>query len=220
MLTLPSELIVLIGTYLDFQDFCRLKNTCSRMCKSLEQYKVKGASLDIWKKAIEFDKPKIIKSLLHSVLEFVAEEQPFFIHAVEKGNPEIVDLLLQDQRFDPCVVNESNVNALEIALNNCHIQIFQMLLADGCVDPSADDSLVIEIASQIGNLQILQLLLEDHRVDPSSDDSYSLRIASESGHIQIAELLLADDRVDPSAEINEAVRWLQRMVIWKLYSCY
>jgi hypothetical protein len=103
ILTIPPELQILIGSFLDFKDFHRLKSTCSCLSKSLEQYKVKGASVDIWEKAIQFDKPKIIKSLLHSVIEFIAEIQTFFVEAAKNGNAEIVELLLQDQRFDPCV---------------------------------------------------------------------------------------------------------------------
>jgi hypothetical protein len=94
ILTIPTELQILIGSFLDFKDFLRLKSTCWTMCKSLEDYNVKGASLDDWKKAIQYDKPKIIKSLLHSVVDFDAAEQTFFIMAAEEGNAEIVELLL------------------------------------------------------------------------------------------------------------------------------
>jgi hypothetical protein len=115
ILTIPTELQILIGCFLDFKDFCRLKSTCRTLSNSLEQYKVKGASLDIWKKAIQFEKPKIIKILLHSVIEFAAEEQSFFILALERENAEVVKLLLQDQRFDPCVSTKWNMSTLFIS---------------------------------------------------------------------------------------------------------
>jgi ankyrin repeat protein len=202
MSSIPTELLILIGAYLDFKDFNRLKRTCSRLWKSLEQYKVKGASQDVWKKA---NKTQIIKSLLHSVIDFAAEEQIFFIMAAESGNVGIVELLLQDQRFDPSVTIKLNMNAFQIASNEGHLQIVKLLLSDTRVDPATRNNYAIQVASKNEHFQIVELLLADTRVDPSPNDAFAFRMASENGHYEIVQLLLADDRVDPSARDNYAI---------------
>jgi hypothetical protein len=217
-LNIPTELQILIGSYLEFKDFCQLKSSCLRIENSLEQYKVRSASLDVWKKAIQFDKPKVIKGLLHSGIDFIADIQILFVLATGKGKATIVELLLQDPRFDPCVRNNSNRSALYIASKNGYLKIVKLLLTDSRVDPSADDNCAIQVASRRGHHEVVQLLLADTRVDPSANDNYGIRMASKWGHFKVILLLLAHASVDPSVEDNCAIQVASNIA--KLFNCY
>lgn len=72
------------------------------------------------------------------------------------------------------------------------------LLAEGTVDPSADDNDAICTAARYGYTAVLQHLLTDPRVDPSTDDNYPIRVAVDTNNLAIVKALLADPRVDPT----------------------
>ena len=84
--------------------------------------------------------------------------------------------------------------------------IFETLLEDPRVDPSAYNNYAIVFASDNGHLEVVKLLLKDPRVDPSAKDNYSIELASENGHHEVVKLLLKDPRVDPSDDNNYAIR--------------
>ena len=125
----------------------------------------------------------------------------------EKGDSEVVELLLVDPRVDPSVDNNY---AIWMASQKGHDKVVELLLANSRVDPSDGDNFAIRLASQYGRYKVVELLLADPRVDPSAEDNYAIRFASANGHDKIVELLLADPRVDPSADNNYAIRWASR----------
>src|SRR3989304_2972515 len=63
----------------------------------------------------------------------------------EKGDSEIVELLLADPRVDPSAVNNWTIR---FASENGHDKVVELLLADPRVDPSADNNFAIRIASE------------------------------------------------------------------------
>ena len=104
----------------------------------------------------------------------------------EKGDIEIVELLLADPRVDP----SANDNyAIELASQKGHDKVVELLLVDPRVDPSAYDNYAIRMASQNGHDKVVELLLADPRVDPSADNNYAIQLASQKGHDKVVELL-------------------------------
>ena len=73
---------------------------------------------------------------------------------------EIVELLLQDIRIDPSILNNQ---AIRFASENGHLSIVKLLLADSRVDPSDSNDQAIRLASE--NLVLMLITqLEYHRV--------------------------------------------------------
>src|SRR3972149_6208605 len=66
---------------------------------------------------------------------------------VEKGDSEVVKLLLADPRVDP---SANDNNATHEASKNGHEKVVKLLLAHPRVDPSADDNYAIRLASVNG----------------------------------------------------------------------
>ncbi|KAJ3194695.1 hypothetical protein HK101_002169 [Irineochytrium annulatum] len=154
--------------------------------------------------------------------------------ACERGNEQIVRMLLADPRVDPSDLGDQ---ALTLACKLGHTRIAELLLNTGRVDPSADGSVALRHAAREGRAAILQMLIDTGRADPAADDNQAIRAASayghaecasillacstvdpacssntsirsacERGHLRVVEILLADDRVDPSALANECIR--------------
>lgn len=89
--------------------------------------------------------------------------------AIEVGNNEIVNLLLNDERI------ELNVDHLIRAIrNDVGIEIIRTLLEDGRIDPSENDNEALIIASARGDVDTVRLLLTDPRVDPSARNNEAL----------------------------------------------
>ena len=124
--------------------------------------------------------------------------------ASANGHPEVVKLLLADNRVDPAA---NNNNAIKMASLRGHPEVVKLLLANNRVDPGADTNYVIKFASENGRTEVVKLLLADPKVDPAADNNYAIRLASQRGHPEVVRLLLADDKVDPAAENNYAIRW-------------
>jgi hypothetical protein len=121
--------------------------------------------------------------------------------AAELNLPEVVALLLKDDRVDPT----ANRQEALIAASRCSLDCIKVFLEDGRVDLSADDSAVLLRSAQSGGTT-LDFLLQQDGVDPSADDSKALRIAAKSGQSNAVYNLLVDGRADPSARDCEAVR--------------
>lgn len=108
----------------------------------------------------------------------------------------IVKYLLSTGRID----SETIFDALENAIRNNNLEIFEILLNHSSIDPSRDNNHLISGASLGGNIDIVNLLLSDKRVDPSDDYNSAICLASTEGHVEIIKTLLNDKRVDPSDE--------------------
>jgi hypothetical protein len=126
-----------------------------------------------------------------------------FIKAVDTGDAELVDLLLQDPRVDPSV--RAN-GAIRYASTVGYLSVVERLLQDPRVDPSASGNWPILQASQNGHLAVVDRLLQKSCVDPSVCNNYAIRHASGYGHLAVVDRLLQDSRVDPSADNNYAIR--------------
>ncbi|KNC51587.1 uncharacterized protein AMSG_07494 [Thecamonas trahens ATCC 50062] len=121
------------------------------------------------------------------------------------GDPELVAILLADDRIDPTANGSSAVRGAAKAGN---VEVLAMLLADGRLDPdnTEDDAPALTIACLFcSNLEVIYMLLADDRVNPERNDNSAIRAAAEKGRTDVVRLLLADARVDPSDEGNEAI---------------
>jgi ankyrin repeat protein len=171
--------------------------------------------------SVEHDKVLAVTSLLRDRrVDPTIEENKAVILACEKGNSEIVKLLLQgtlssvyrsnwilsqdlkltllaDRRIDP--YDHFN-KAFVLACQNGHVEVVQILLQDKRVDPSARSSWAVQVASQNGHTNIVALLLQDPRVNPSGNENYAIQAACMNGHKDIVGLLLQDARVVPPAD--------------------
>jgi ankyrin repeat protein len=133
------------------------------------------------------------------------------LEACKLGNPEIVEILLQDGRSDPTATmlggcpsasiifaSDPPFEAEEEVLQD-YLQVLQLLIDDGRADPGACQSQALINAATKGFTAAVQLLLQQPAVDPAAGESQALRVASWYGYPDIAEILLADGRSDPNA---------------------
>ncbi len=79
------------------------------------------------------------------------------ILASKIGHPEVVKLLLADDRVDP------SYKAIIQASRYGHPEVVKLLLTDDRIDPSAQNNDAIMRASSEGNLKVVKLLLADKR---------------------------------------------------------
>ncbi len=85
-----------------------------------------------------------------------------FNKAVEIGNVDKVQLLLNDPRVDPTADDNW---AIQSASRRGHTEVVRLLLADPRVDPAALGNYAIQLASHNGHLEVVRLLANDPRVD-------------------------------------------------------
>lgn len=90
-------------------------------------------------------------------------------------------------------------------MDDHHLEVMKLLLADPCVDPAANDNYAIRHAVVENNLPSLKLLLADNRVDPTSHGNYVFRHAVMQGYLGIVKLLLATPSFRKNTQMmNEA----------------
>jgi len=118
-----------------------------------------------------------------------------FIRACKVGDTEKVKSLLT--KVDP---SGDNNYAIRLAIENGHVEIVRLLMADDRVDPSDHYNNAFRVACKRGYVEIVSLLLSDPRVTPTSSYNAAIRFASKMGHVEIAKLLMADKRVNPKGE--------------------
>ena len=90
-------------------------------------------------------------SKLYLFFYFFENIQKLFNKACKYNHIEIVKLLLQDPRVDPC--DKYNITII----------VVKLLLQDSRVDPSDHNNLAIRWASQNGHIEVVKLLLQDPR---------------------------------------------------------
>ncbi|KAJ3020587.1 UNVERIFIED_CONTAM: hypothetical protein HDU68_010111 [Siphonaria sp. JEL0065] len=137
--------------------------------------------------------------------------------AYERGNSEVVSSLLRDPRVDPAMGSDGMMMAFEnghksvvaILLQNLpineeilsfadygHLEILDMLLVDGRVDPSADGNRTVRSAAANDRVNVVARLLQDPRVDASGDNNQALANAcGVQGNLELVQILLQDERV-------------------------
>ena len=80
------------------------------------------------------------------------------------GSLGIVKYLLADERANPCVRDDDGNNAIGLASQYGHVEIVKTLLADGRIDPSANDNYAIMKAFMNGHGEVVKILQADPRV--------------------------------------------------------
>ncbi|KAJ3125533.1 hypothetical protein HK100_010747 [Physocladia obscura] len=139
-----------------------------------------------------------------------------FVLSATKGHVAVVRMFLSNPlmndpqiRHIPGILRQS-ADALCIAfihaVQNKHMEIVLLLLADPRVDPTIWNNFALVCAAEFGHADIVSLLLQDPRVDPSARKNESLYYACKNGHISIVKLLLANPQSDPDAENNLAIK--------------
>ena len=85
-----------------------------------------------------------------------------FLHeAIEEGEPEIVNAILENPHIDP---SSDENSAIIFAVSKDRRKIVERLLQDPRVDPSAQNNRAINEAESHGYTDIIPLLLNDRRV--------------------------------------------------------
>ncbi len=110
------------------------------------------------------------------------------------GNPDVVDLLLQ-QGADPNIASQNSLHVMPLhsAVAARHLDIARELLAEGA-DPNArqqDGFTPLHEAAQNGQAEMVELLLA-YAADPAAtkdDGQTALDLARVSGHGDVVELL-------------------------------
>ena len=165
--------------------------------------------------------PHIVKLLL-SVREIKGFDDALLV-ASEKGFADVVKLLLVDGRANPKYRDTHNsyyntnpayrsskphyvYDSLQIASQNGHTDVVNLLLRDGRADPTARKYRAIILAHDKHQYPTLERLLLDSRIDPIIKLNMGLIIASFYGQADRVRSLLADSRTNPSTGHNEALR--------------
>jgi len=125
---------------------------------------------------------------------------PFYI-ACEKGQTEIVKVLLNDQRVDKTNVTNSGSTSFYIACQNGHIEVVKLLLLNEkriyLNKASYTGETPFYIACQNGHIEIVKLLLNDERVDinkANKDGTTPFFVACLNGHIEIVKYFFSSGR--------------------------
>ena len=104
------------------------------------------------------------------------------------GNLDIVQALLQDQRFDKAVRQPGLISQ---ALYEGRTEIALLLLSD----PRTNIVSCLLIACGVGQIEVVKMLLLDPRVDASEADNCCLGTAIVCGFIDIVKLLMENETV-------------------------
>jgi hypothetical protein len=115
----------------------------------------------------------------------IGGSQPF-ITAAERGDLELMELLLQNSPNDPAgeTKDEKRYNTGDKDTSNA----------------------AIRIAARNGYINIVRLLMKDPRVDPSAANNFALNWSYYGGHKDVAMLLLTDKRVRDKVDLMPKTR--------------
>lgn len=126
--------------------------------------------------------------------------------ASERGYPDVVAVLLADERVDPNAAGgRATSRPFVLACEKGHLEVVRHFLSHPAVIPDINESEALRLASKYGHVTVVEELLLDGRCDPNSCNSYSLIWACNNGHPEVVKVLLNDDRTDPSIEDNRAI---------------
>jgi hypothetical protein len=102
------------------------------------------------------------------------------------GVLKIVDNLLQDNKVDPRVSNDS---AIFHASEKGYIDVLNRLLEDNRVNPAVSNNYAIYLASKYGQIKAVKRLLQDNRVNASANNNEAIRFALMNCHYETAYIL-------------------------------
>lgn len=116
-----------------------------------------------------------------------------FLSAARNGRVEILDMILQDPRFDfTACAYEALLEATQYDEN---IPVVERLLQDKHLDPSSCSGEVLIRAASNGHTEVVRRLLKDSRIDPSVCKNKALHSSLEEGHLDVVKLILNDHRI-------------------------
>ena len=120
--------------------------------------------------------------------------------AIEKGNLNLLKLMLQDSRFNPSAFSaklfqvlfqQPDAYYLEHHGNDrIAVEILKLLLNDKRIDPSVIDNQPLKLAVKVGDPKLVELLLVDGRVDPTVGNDSLILQATQNGFEDVAILLV------------------------------
>lgn len=150
--------------------------------------------------------------------------QEQFKEAIEKNNLTKIQLLLNDNRFDPSAYNNYyTLFAIVFASQNGHSDIVKLLLSDPRVDPTDDNNFSIIMASKNGHREVVKLLLNDNRIIPAKYSNYAIQQACQNGHTDIVQLLWQNKKVKNTLKYDNLELYnklIQRDITNKLNGFY
>jgi hypothetical protein len=191
---LPVDLQQIISSYLGLKDTVNFYESCPRISPSvlsccntptINDLQSIQDNAKMFECVLEYS--RVTKQTLQNFLTEIATHTRII-------NKDVIKMLLKDPRIDP----SEKKFVFKIASEFGNFELFEILLKDHGVDPSASNNKAIRSASANGRTKIVATLLQDGRVDPSVKGNEAIRSASRNGHFKIVEMLLKDHRVDPS----------------------
>ncbi|KAJ3377634.1 hypothetical protein HDU84_008365 [Entophlyctis sp. JEL0112] len=96
--------------------------------------------------------------------------------------------------------------ALRFATEHRLADVVFALLEIPEVDPSVNDSAVLQMAAAVGHARLVEKLLEDSRVNAAALNGEALKLAARGGHTDVMRILLWQESVDPSEDDNAALQ--------------
>ena len=213
---LPTEVIGIIGSYLDLETHNALRATCSSVRLYVPAFIVVGFKKY---KKLYFRHIRYSRNIEYHVY--------LDIHHKALTMEQVVFLYNNKVYYELCRIarkvidNPEAYNGIDLLYEDCYLltaaadvddlQLLTRLLQVPQMDPAAGDNRALLRAASLGRLEIVQFLLRDPRVDPSDCSNGIITLASCMGHFAVVQALLQDPRVDPSVRDNFAIGWASLM---------
>ena len=145
--------------------------------------------------------PILIKQSILDGVNTSKDNQMLIKFASQNGYPDIIEMLLKDDRVNPVVHNNLPI---AYAAENGHLDAVKVLMNDKRVDPSDHNNDAIKYALRNNHLTVVKELLKDKRVVDKlePDDRYKIRIELEHGY----KSLFKD--IERKMKSNESIKHL------------
>jgi hypothetical protein len=161
---------------------------------------------------VNITKVNVAKKILNDNPELISYQNSkgdsLLIEASQRGNTEIVELLLATDQSHPEFRNNEGYTALMYASRYGHNEIVELLLATGQSHPEYQSKYrytPLMLASIHGNVEIVKLLLATGQSHPEFINNFgetALIFASKYGYSDIVRLLLATGQSHPEYRNN------------------
>jgi len=135
--------------------------------ENLNQYLSKRFIREITK-AIDANNPKMVEDLIKKADTNIADPDGFtaLMCAAERGQTEIVELLLKNKKTDPNIAGKDGWTALMFAASRGHTEIVELLLENEKTNPNSaekDGFSALMFAAGNGQTEVAKLLLENEK---------------------------------------------------------
>lgn len=182
---------------------------------------IKNKMYSAIEEACKYGKKEVVELLMKDPRVDINDYQIIYA-AFEEDQKEIVELIINNDKFDPskennnifikaCIsgyteivkklLRDPRVNPCDqnnkaiICASEQENGIFEILMDDSRIDPSCEDGIVFENVCAVGNQYMVGKLLEDSRVDPSLNDNIGLYRAMKYNNVEVVNILLKDNRI-------------------------